>query len=77
MRVHELLVLLKDMDRNAYVVINDRVVASIEEIRGRVGGPNHWPDTFRRVDGGRDKAIVFLRRAELSDGSQELISTHC
>jgi hypothetical protein len=76
MKVRELKQLLDGFDDNAFVVINGIVVAGIEEIHGRSGGDKHWPDTFRKVDAGRDKAVVFLVHAEFSDGSQGLTHTH-
>lgn len=76
MTVKELREALAKIDGDAYVVINDLVVVGIEEVRGRVGGAKHWPDTFRRVENGRDKAVVFLRHTEFSDGTYGLIASH-
>lgn len=75
MRVHELIEALRKLDRNAYVVVNDTIVADVLEITGRAGdGQRHWPDSFRRVDGGKDKAVTFMRHTEFSDGSIGLSS---
>jgi len=76
MRVKELKCLLEKFDDNAFVVVNHTVVAGVEQVSGRVGGDKHWPDTFRRVSGGRDNAVVFLIHTEFSDGSQGLTSVH-
>lgn len=75
MRVRELMELLKGVDDNAFVVVGGKVVVGLEQVDGRVGGDKHWPDTFRRVAGGRDKAVVFLKYTEFSDGSQGLIAS--
>ena len=77
MIVRELIEELKRLDPMAHVVINGRIVAAVEEVRGRVGdGTRHWPDDFRHHDAGRDKGVVFLIHREMSDGYQGLSRIH-
>lgn len=75
MRVRELRMALEKMDGNAFVVINNQIVADVLAIKGRVGdGVKRWPDEFRRVENGCDSAVTFLCHTEFSDGTQGLSS---
>lgn len=76
MLVHELIEELRKMDRNAHVVVDGHIVAGVKEVKGRAGdGVRHWPDSFRLADTGKDKAVVFLRHTEFSDGQWGLTTT--
>lgn len=69
MTVKDLIALLKDIDPKTYIVINGEVIQGIKLLDGRVkdGYYNHtFVTTQKSVN--RDKALVFTRLVELTDG---------
>lgn len=72
MKVSELKILLKDVDPNAYVVVNGNVVNGIEVISGKVY-EGYMNDYFRENNKNKHNALVFTKWEELCDGNVEKV----
>lgn len=68
MRVKQLIELLQDTPQDAFVVIDDQIIHSIEVENGRdkVG---YMIDPWLPLEHGNRKAVRFTYMTELSDGS--------
>jgi hypothetical protein len=64
----ELIKMLKTFDRDAEIVIGGAYVTGVEQVVGRRSKPLLGEDRFYKTDKGHDKAIVFTKLDEMSDG---------
>lgn len=68
MRVKQLMELLQDAPQDAFIVINDEIIHSIEVENGRdkIG---YMVDPWLPLAQGKSQAVRFTAMVELSDGS--------
>lgn len=68
MRVKDLILKLEGMPRDAYIVIDNQVVANVELEEGR-HKEGYMGDYWLPIANGTRDAVRFTRMTELSDGS--------
>ena len=72
LQVKDLKKLLEDCSDNDYIVISGDVMQSVEIVTGRMREDGYLNPRFSRTPKGKDKAIMFKRFTELSDGTIEV-----
>lgn len=68
MKVFELIDLLKSVDKNAFIVVDDIIVSGVIQEKGRFK-TGHYNDGWLSLEKGNAVAVRFTKNDELSDGS--------